>query len=160
MKQPKGNTSATIQKEIKELVAPYHLDTSMIGIVLFIGLLIGLLILRLLSGKRVTADGYVLRRSKSGHDQYEHRAIAEEILGRRLEKWEVVHHINGRRSDNRHSNLCVMDRRDHDRYHEWYDWIFKTYGNNPRRETQLQKLRESFNGQLLAEFVQKRTGAG
>jgi hypothetical protein len=103
----------------------------------------------------VTANGYVLRRSKSGHDQYEHREIAEEILGRHLEAWEVVHHINGRRNDNRPSNLCVMDYRDHDLYHQWYDWIFKTYGNYPRRKTQLQKLRESFSGKLLADFENK-----
>lgn len=108
------------------------------------------------SGKRVTENGYVLRKSASGRDRYEHRLIAELILDRRLEKWEVVHHINGRRTDNRLKNLCVMDRRDHDRYHEWYDWIYRSYGNYPRRETQLRKLREDFKGVLLIDFVNER----
>ena len=131
-----------------------------------------LMIRRRLPGKRVaanrwrqyarklTANGYVRRISKFGRDRYEHREIAEEILQRRLQRWEVVHHINGRRSDNRPENLCVMDHRDHDRYHEWYDWIFKTYGTYPRRETQLRKLRGEFKGKLLGEFVNKRSGIG
>ena len=118
--------------------------------------LFSILVLRRSSRKRVTENGYVLIKSKSGQDRYEHRELAEEILGRSLEQWEVVHHINGRKTDNRCKNLCVMDHRDHDRYHEWYDWIFNKYGKYPRRETQLRKLREDFNGQLLIDFVNKR----
>ena len=110
--------------------------------------------------RRIAANGYVLRRSESGRDRLEHREIAEEILERCLEPWEVVHHINGRRSDNRPSNLCIMDSRDHDRYHELYDLIFKTYGKYPRRETQLRKLRETFNGTILTEYRNERTRAG
>ena len=44
---------------------------------------------------------------------YEHRVIAEQSIGRRLEKNEVVHHINGIRHDNRPENLQVMDRIEH-----------------------------------------------
>lgn len=121
-------------------------------LILFIGMLIGGLIRWLQSGKRMAASGYVIRRLSSGHEDYEHRLIAEVILDRSLEAREVVHHINGRRSDNRISNLCVMDRRDHDAYHEWYEWVFKTYGKYPRRETQLRKLRESFNGKILSDL--------
>ena len=44
---------------------------------------------------------------------YEHRVLAEQKLGRRLEANEVVHHLNGKRWDNRMENLKVMDRREH-----------------------------------------------
>jgi hypothetical protein len=111
--------------------------------------LIFILVRKFILGKRLTADGYVMRKAESGVDQYEHRMIAERILGRFLDPGEVVHHINGRRGDNRASNLCVMDRQAHDHYHKWYDWVVENYGKHPRRSTQLQKLRETFKGTLL-----------
>jgi hypothetical protein len=46
---------------------------------------------------------------------YEHRIIAENIIGRRLKENEVVHHKNGIRYDNRPENLEVMDKIEHSR---------------------------------------------
>ena len=41
----------------------------------------------------------------NGKKTYEHRYVMEQFLKRKLTKDEVVHHINGNRSDNRIKNL-------------------------------------------------------
>jgi len=46
-----------------------------------------------------------------------YRKVAKEMLGRALQPGEVVHHINGDRSDNRHENLAVLPEREHRRLH-------------------------------------------
>jgi hypothetical protein len=47
----------------------------------------------------------------------EHRVVVESHIGRRLGYNEVVHHINGRKRDNRIENLEVTSRSDHSRSH-------------------------------------------
>lgn len=53
----------------------------------------------------------------NGRSMNLHRHLMEEHLGRRLETWEQVHHINGDRYDNRLENLTVLSRSDHMRLH-------------------------------------------
>ena len=45
----------------------------------------------------------------------EHRWLMEQHLGRKLERWEHVHHINDDSSDNRIKNLEVLSNSDHQR---------------------------------------------
>lgn len=71
------------------------------------------------------STGYVTafdthRRRRSGV----HIQIAERILGRRLKKKEVVHHLNYCKSDNRNSNLLICSSS----YHSWlHDQMAKAW---------------------------------
>lgn len=51
----------------------------------------------------------------NGKQVREHRWIMEQHLGRKLESWEHVHHINDDSSDNRIENLEVLSNSDHQR---------------------------------------------
>ncbi len=57
---------------------------------------------------RARRDGYVA----------EYRVVAERKIGRTLEPWEIVHHVNGDVGDNRPDNLAVMTQSEHARLHK------------------------------------------
>ena len=46
-----------------------------------------------------------------------HRIVAEQMLGRPLEAGEIVHHIDGNKRNNDHSNLMIMTQSEHCRLH-------------------------------------------
>ena len=65
-------------------------------------------------GGRINKDGYIIVYSPNHpnkkHDNYvfEHRLVMERKLGRYLKSKEVIHHINGKRDDNRIENLMLF----------------------------------------------------
>lgn len=45
--------------------------------------------------------------------RHEHRVIAEQMLGRKLKRGEIVHHKDGNKHNNDPANLAVMTQADH-----------------------------------------------
>lgn len=66
------------------------------------------------SGKKVH---YKKIKLPDGTTRDQHRLIMEQTIGRKLSRYEVVHHKNGDRKDNRIENLEVMSLAEHGRMH-------------------------------------------
>ena len=75
---------------------------------------------------KVGPIGYVYMIGVRGHIR-QHRWVMEQRLGRKLDRDEQVHHINGDRTDNRIENLTVMSNSEHHKYH--YEINSKTLTN-------------------------------
>jgi hypothetical protein len=65
-------------------------------------------------------DGYV----------FEHRLIIERKIGRYLHPFEIIHHINGIKTDNREENLELTIQETHGRNHH----IGQTYYKSRQRD--------------------------
>ena len=77
-------------------------------------------------GKKTNTEGYILAWSGKNKYRREQRVIAEGVLKRPLLDTEIVHHINGLRSDNRNSNLLICTRS----YHSWLENKIRKLGIN------------------------------
>ena len=59
-----------------------------------------------------SGDGYIM----------EHVLVMEAVIGRHLTEDECVHHINGKKDDNRAENLKLMTKSEHMSYHSKKRW--------------------------------------
>src|SRR5690625_2403546 len=73
--------------------------------------------------KRKNHNGYIEiympdhHRARGNGYVFKHIVIAEKMINRNIKPNEVVHHINEIKTDNRTSNLKVMDRGEHTKLH-------------------------------------------
>lgn len=72
---------------------------------------------RKVGNKHLIPQGYVLVCMENGYD-FEHRIIMANHLKRKLTRYDVVHHINGVKNDNRIENLQVMTLAEHSALHQ------------------------------------------
>jgi len=74
-------------------------------------------------GKHLDAFGYVLiccpehPNCNAGGYIMEHRLVMEKMIGRYLERHEVVHHIDHNKQNNNEDNLLLMTKENHARMH-------------------------------------------
>lgn len=79
---------------------------------------------RSIGNRQVTSHGYIRVLVSKGVRRYEHIVVAEQALGRRLKNLgrghpdtEVVHHIDGNKTNNAPANLLICTHRYHTELH-------------------------------------------
>lgn len=118
-----------------------------ISIVIFVGLCIWTTLKSSQRPRKIINErGYVVLVLEN---DLEHRYVAKKLLNRDLKQNEIVHHINGKRTDNEIRNLCLMDSEKHELFHSWLSWKKKKSGSYPSFADQKRILTEEYSGILL-----------
>ena len=100
--------------------------------------------------KYINSNGYVVLTESN---ELEHRHIAKQQMGRDLYSNEVVHHINGKKTDNWVNNLCLMDGEKHEHFHAWLRWKKEKTKRYPTIKKQKQVLESEYSGTLLEKVT-------
>ena len=100
--------------------------------------------------KYINERGYVVLVREN---ELEHRYIAKQMLERDLAQNEVVHHINGNKTDNELRNLCLMDSEKHEHFHAWLRWKKEKNKRYPPISHQKRVLVDEYVGILLENLI-------
>lgn len=77
------------------------------------------------AGTRITSTGYVEFTRGPHKGRHEHVVIMESRIGRRIKPDEVVHHIDGCKTNNSINNLALCTRSGHSRLHRREESLLK-----------------------------------
>jgi len=88
--------------------------------------------------------GYIMDYGDDRELYLQHRLVVEKFLGRKLRRSEVVHHINGDRTDNRIENLQLMNQSEHLKLHQMEEKMgdSEEYSQKKRHASQVRWRRE------------------
>lgn len=98
----------------------------------------------------ITVVALIIKKVLQPDDNY--RKTASRVLGRKLERNEIVHHMNGNRADNSVGNLCVMDGVKHELFHTWLRWKKEKSGHSPPMKHQKFILKDEYGAIILSEY--------